>query len=44
MTIRVASAEGSLPIPVMGELLDVVNQAEELPLRIDLHAPAQREA
>src|SRR6185437_7168157 len=28
----------------MGELLDVVHEAEELPLRVDLHSPAQREA
>lgn len=30
-------------IPVVGELFDVVNQAEELPLTIDLGSPAQRE-
>lgn len=28
----------------MGELLDVVHEAEELPLSVDLHSPAQREA
>ena len=30
-------------VPVMSELLDVVDQAEELPLPIDLGAPAQSE-
>ena len=30
--------------PVMRQLLDVVHQAEELPLGIDLLLPAQREA
>ena len=39
-----AASPASLRISVMRELLDVVNQAEELPLRIDLDAPAQREA
>jgi hypothetical protein len=33
-----------LPITVMRELLDVVNQAEELPLTIDLVSSSQREA
>lgn len=31
-------------IPMMGELFDVVDQAEELPLPIDFGLPAQREA
>ena len=31
-------------VPMMGEFLDVVDQAEELPLRVDLQAAAQREA
>ena len=32
------------PIPVMRQFLDVMNKAEELPLRIDLLLAAQREA
>ena len=32
------------PVAVMRQLLDVVHQAVELPLRIDFRSPAQREA